>query len=390
MDDEMKSRRALLAIGAAAVLVAGGGGVFIGKSLGDAPAADPHDEGEAHKEGEQGAGAEEGFVALAPDEARAAGVEVATVLRGGGGELIVPGRVAFAPNADAEVGAPLAGVVETVHVTAGARVDAGAALATLRTTDGASLRASADAARADAEAADANLRRENRLFAERVTARQDLEAARATQLKAAASLRAVRAQLDAVGTPGANGRLVVRAPMAGTVTAIAAAPGAVLERGGAVARVADQGRVELVFDAPAAASGAIRTGTLIYATVADGREVRAIVTAVTPNAADAGAQVRARAVGFVPPPGTPVSGRLLTNVSGSLAVPSDAVQTVAGRPVVFVAEPRGFRARPVVTGRVAAGRTEILRGLEPGARIAGRGAFLLKAELSRGEAEHGH
>lgn len=389
MEDENNSRRTLLAIGAAAVLAAGVGGVFIGKSLNAPPVADGHAESEEPKEGEGGE-AEEGFVALAPGEARAAGVEVATVLRGGGGELIVPGRVAFAPNADAQVGAPLAGVVETVHVTPGARVAAGTPIASLRSTDGAALRASADVARAEAQAADANYRRETRLFNERVTARQDLEAARATQLKAAAGLRAARAQLDAVGAPGANGRLVVRAPMAGTVTIIAAAPGAVLAQGAAVAQVADQGRVELVFDAPAAASGAIRVGAQIYATVADGREVRAVVTAVTPNASDAGAQVRARAIGFIPPPGTPVSGRLLTGASGGLAVPSDAVQSVEGRPVVFVAEARGFRARQVVTGRTAAGRTEIVRGLAPGERIAGRGAFLLKAELSRGEAEHEH
>ena len=44
----------------------------------------------------------------------------------------------------------------------------------------------------------------------------------------------------------------------------------------------------------------------------------------------------------------------------------------------------------VVPGRQAAGKTEILRGLSGDERIAGRGAFLLKAELSRGEAEHEH
>jgi cobalt-zinc-cadmium efflux system membrane fusion protein len=57
------------------------------------------------------------------------------------------------------------------------------------------------------------------------------------------------------------------------------------------------------------------------------------------------------------------------------------------RPVVFVAEGRGFRARPVVLGRVASGRTEILRGLREGERVAARGAFLLKAQLS-GAAMH--
>ncbi len=178
--------------------------------------------------------------------------------------------------------------------------------------------------------------------------------------------------------------------MAGTVTAVMAAPGGFLAQGAPVAQLADQNRVELIFDAPAATSRAIRAGTPIYATVAGGEEVRAVVTAISPNAADGGAQVRARASGFVPPPGTPLSGRILTGTASTLVVPTDAVQTLEGRTVVFVAEGRGFRARPVVAGRMAGGRTEIMRGLNEGERIAGRGAFLLKAELSRGEAEHEH
>jgi cobalt-zinc-cadmium efflux system membrane fusion protein len=33
---------------------------------------------------------------------------------------------------------------------------------------------------------------------------------------------------------------------------------------------------------------------------------------------------------------------------------------------------------------------EILSGVTAGEQIAGQGAFLLKAELGKGEAEHGH
>ncbi len=58
--------------------------------------------------------------------------------------------------------------------------------------------------------------------------------------------------------------------------------------------------------------------------------------------------------------------------------------------MVFVVIGNGFKAVPVVAGRSAAGKTEILKGLSGNERIAGRGAFLLKAELSKGEAEHEH
>ncbi|MNO05835.1 Cobalt-zinc-cadmium resistance protein CzcB [compost metagenome] len=63
---------------------------------------------------------------------------------------------------------------------------------------------------------------------------------------------------------------------------------------------------------------------------------------------------------------------------------------VEGRSVVFVQVPGGFRAVPVLAGRQAGGRTEIMRGLNGTERIAGANAFLLKAELAKGEAEHGH
>jgi cobalt-zinc-cadmium efflux system membrane fusion protein len=55
---------------------------------------------------------------------------------------------------------------------------------------------------------------------------------------------------------------------------------------------------------------------------------------------------------------------------------------------VFIAETGGFRAQPVTPGRSGAGYTQIIQGLKGGERIAGRGAFVLKAELSKGEAGH--
>lgn len=384
------------AIIAGSIVVAAGLGFGAAKWSAEAPAAQEHSEAEGDHEGEgekhagEEKGGEEGFVALPAQAAAAAGVEVTTVGRGGGSELILPGRAAFAPNSEAAVAAPLSGVVETVHVALGSRVGAGAPVVTIRSPEGASLRASAQATAADAEAARAAFRREDRLLRAGVVARQDWEAARATSLKADAHVRAAQAQLSALGAPGSNGRMTIRSPIAGTIVNVGTATGGFVAQGAAVAQVANQDRVELIFDAPAAASRAIRAGTPIYATDASGQEITAVVISVSPNAANAGAQVRARATGFVPPAGTPVSGRALTGNSATLSVPTDAVQTVEGRSVVFVLEGQGFRARPVVPGRVAVGRTEIIRGLREGERVAGRGAFLLKAELSKSEAEHAH
>jgi membrane fusion protein, heavy metal efflux system len=79
-----------------------------------------------------------------------------------------------------------------------------------------------------------------------------------------------------------------------------------------------------------------------------------------------------------------------SNATGSSAigVPDEAVQSVEGRDAVFVKTAKGFQATPVTIGARSAGRVEIVAGLKPGAIVATKGAFLLKAELGKGEAEH--
>ena len=82
-------------------------------------------------------------------------------------------------------------------------------------------------------------------------------------------------------------------------------------------------------------------------------------------------------------------GKTALVVAGAMGIGAAVVRRLAeeGATVVFVQVQGGFRAVPVMTGRQAGGRTEILRGLTGAERIAGAKAFLLKAELSKSEAE---
>ena len=74
----------------------------------------------------------------------------------------------------------------------------------------------------------------------------------------------------------------------------------------------------------------------------------------------------------------------------AISVPQAAVQTVEGQSSVFVRTATGFRTVPVQTGAVSGADILIVRGLKGGERIAAVGSFTLKAELGKGEAEHGH
>jgi len=372
----------------AAVVIALGAGFGVAR-ITDRPAGEEvHAEGEDHAEGE----AEEGFVGLAPEAAAQAGVTLTEVTRGGGAELLLPGRVEFAPGAEAVVDAPLPGAVVRVHVGVGSRVAAGSALATLRSPEGAASRATTDAAQAEAEAARAAERRDRDLFERGYVARARLDITEAEARRAEAELRAARARVAAYGAPGADGLVVVRSPIAGVVTRLTTRAGQVLhEEDQEVAAVADAARVEMVFEAPPAASTLLAVGDVVRVRDASGQVMSGVVTAIAPVNASGVVTIRARPDGAPPPAGTVLSARIASGVAtGALVVPGEAIQTVEGRPSVFVVEGRGFRARSVVTGRTADGRTEILSGLTGGERIAGVGAFLLKAELAKGDAEHGH
>lgn len=187
----MNDRKWILAGAAAALVTTAGLGFGLGRLTDPAPARPPvHEEkGEAPHE--------EDFVALSAADAFKAGVLTTTVGRGGGSELVLPGRVALAVNASAALGAPVSGTVERVHVAAGDRVAAGAAVATLRSAEGAGARASVDAAGAGARAAQAAAARDLRLLEAGVVARQDWEVSQAAADKAQAELRAARAQVAA-------------------------------------------------------------------------------------------------------------------------------------------------------------------------------------------------
>ena len=379
-----------LMAGAAAAVLLGGAGLYM---LNSQPKALPTGAVEdSHVDEGVGATAQEGVVELSAAQIEAVGIAVVTVGSGGGGEVRLSGRVEPMVDARASVAAAVAGRVERVLVAPGQSVRVGQALAVLVSGDAAALSADADAAQATAVAAQQAHRREEDLANQGVVARRDAEVAHAQALGAEAAARAARARSAAAGSPDAMGRLRVGSPISGLVTSVQVGPGGFVAQGGVIAEITNPARVEIVFNAPPAVAAHVRAGSAIRVTTPAG-EVEAVVTGVATGGGESGATViHARSTGGVlPPAGSAVMGTVLTGETvAGVTVPSDAVQTVEGATVVFVRTATGFRAVPVLVGRQAGGRSEIVRGLTGAERIAGTNAFLLKAELAKGEAEHGH
>ena len=83
-----------------------------------------------------------------------------------------------------------------------------------------------------------------------------------------------------------------------------------------------------------------------------------------------------------------------------MVIDDAAVQTLDGKPVVFVQEGEAFQARPVELGRRGTSDTsgnaqrghiiEVLAGVQAGERYVGKNSFTLKAEIGKSEAGHEH
>lgn len=90
-------------------------------------------------------------------------------------------------------------------------------------------------------------------------------------------------------------------------------------------------------------------------------------------------------------PGLYVQGEVtVAETSVALAVPASAIQELEGGPSVFVQGADGIAPRAIKTGRSDGRVVEVVEGLKAGENVVSEGSFVLKAELGKGEAEHGH
>lgn len=80
----------------------------------------------------------------------------------------------------------------------------------------------------------------------------------------------------------------------------------------------------------------------------------------------------------------------LSEVAAPLVVSNKAVQLIEGKTVVFVKGEEGFEPRPVSLGRTDGELSEVLSGLEIEEVYVTKNSFVLKSEMGKEDAEHGH
>ncbi|EJL33290.1 RND family efflux transporter, MFP subunit [Caulobacter sp. AP07] len=372
---------------AAAVLIAAASGfglATVSQKTPVAPTAEAHAEAEGHAD----------QVVLKPEAIQSAGIHTETVAGGGlSAEILAQGSVTASPGGQAVLTARAGGAVTRIFKRLGDPVGAGETLAIVESGDAAQIAADRTTAAAKATLAQKTLAREKSLYDQRVSPRQDYEQAQAEAAMANAEAR--RAQVAAgAARVTADGRGVrVTSPIAGRVTAAPASLGAFVEPQTELFRVADPRQVQIEAFVTGTDAQRIAPGDRAVLELGDGRALDVVVRAITPGL---NAETRAATVVLTLPdgaslqPGQTLRVRILparAGLGGGVVVPEEAVQTLDGKPVVFVRTAGGFKAQTVQVGARGAGRVEITGGLTAGQSVATRNAFLLKAELGKGEGE---
>lgn len=389
---EIETNRNKLVAGVAiAALVLGGGGVLLGRTIFapstpiTAPAA-----AEAEEEGHI-----EGQILMDEARAKAAGIVTEAIQAGGlGSEILAQGVVASTPEGEAVLTARADGAVVRINRQLGDFVRAGEAVAVMESRDAASIAAERSSASANLALARSSYAREKKLFDAKVTARQDLEGAQAALAQAEAEARRSQSAASAAKVSGDGRTLGVISLISGRVTKADAKLGSYVLAGTELFRVSDPNRVQINASVLAADARRVKPGDTAVIELLGGETVTAVVRSATPSldpdSKTATIVLTPQGIGGLTP-GQGLRARIKPRGGGDralIALPEEAVQTLEGKEVVFVKTAKGFQATTVVTGKRGGSRIEIVDGIEPGSTIVTKGAFMLKAELGKGEAEH--
>jgi len=383
---KMTIMRALMPVTLAILLSACGGGTGSGEAGEKA--------GTEKAEAAEGSEAKEGakdVATLSAQQIADAGIEVTRPTVGGvAGAIELSATIEGDPQGVQVVSASVGGRLVSLTRNLGQSVGRGDPLGIIESREAASLKAEVEAAGARAALAQSNLRREQRLFAERVSPEQDLVAARTAATEASIALRLARQQLSATGSGGgALNRIAVRSPIAGQIIARSATLGQAVAADAELFRVANLSKVTVATSLVPADAGRVKPGARVEVTAA-GRRQEGRVTFVSPVLDETTRLVPVIVAldnsGGTWRVGETVNVSILVPASGdrSIAVPSAAVQMIEDKSFVFVRTPTGFRATPVTLGRTNGGQVTVTSGLTGSERIASTNSFTLKAELGKG------
>jgi cobalt-zinc-cadmium efflux system membrane fusion protein len=326
--------------------------------------------------------------------------------RTGAEDVTLLGELAVDERSYAEVGVPVPARAMRLMAAAGDRVRAGQTLVELQSPELGRLRAEYVSAQARVALAEGVLKRKRELAAEKIVPLREVQEAESDNTQAQASLRAASAALTALGVPpsasvDAESRdaatFALRSPISGVVLERNIVQGQMLEPATPAYRIANVSTLWLTVhaferDAVRIAKGA--TARLSFSAL-PGEQFRGVVSLlggqVSKESRTVPIRIDVRNERGLLRPGMSATAAVPVGQSKTpvLTVPVAAVQRVRNEWCVFLPKDAStFEIRKIGRGRDLGDEVEVLSGLKAGEKLVVEGAFLLKSQAEKGEAEH--
>lgn len=370
-----------------------------------------HDDEKGHAEEKEGHDehGEEKLVRMTAEVQKQNGVTVAPAQKQRlPGMISATGKVEANADRIAHVSPRISGKIVSVRASLGDSVSAGQQLVTLDSVELGEALNRYHQSKTRLALAQSNMDRIKALVDKKIAARKDILQAETDYKIAQTDLHSDEERLSLYGVSlsdlkGDNHRkplLPVRSPIGGIITEKHAIVGELADPSKSLYTVADLSSAWVLVDIHEKDLAKVRRGqaaTVIVGAFPD-QKFRGRITYLADLVDEATRTVKARVE--VANPGRTLKPEMFATVELALAadappvlaVPEDAVQELDGKKLIFVAESDAeFAARPVELGRASGGMVEVVSGLKEGERYAVKGAFILKAELKKGEIEgHDH
>lgn len=304
----------------------------------------------------------------------------------------VAGRVQADPTRVVRVYPPVGGRLVSVDIRPADRVSQGQVLAVLASSDVAAARAAYRQAQADAHVKQQGVERSRLLYEHNVIALRDYQQAQADAAMASAALESAteRLALLDVDTTSSSDQLAVRAPRAGVVTDVSAAPGEYaksLDNATPLCIIADLTTIWVVGDVYEKDLASLRVGDWadVLVSAYPGEPWRGRISAISNTVDTTTRSVKIRLVlanpGLRLKPDMFATIRVLRSVRSVPVVPQTAILREGTSAYLFVQTSAGhFERRLVTLGRdINTSQVEVTSGLAPGETVLIEGAELLRA-----------
>ncbi len=360
---------------------------------------------EAKKSDTEAEHAEEGELQLTTQQMVEQGIKIATVENGLVENIIqLPGKLAVNTDQQAHISPNFSGHVEQVSVALGQTVQKGQTLAVLSVPELIDQQANLRMAEANLDLARQDYQREQKLWSQGISAKQDFQRAENAYRQAQISVQSAQSRLQALGAnSGQNGRFIIRAPIAGVISQKDIVVGENVQLADQLFTIEQLKDLWLEFNLTHQYSAQLQTGQNVSFKINGSDQLySAEVQSLTSKADVQTGRLVVRAK--LKQQSAELRPNVMVNVlladSGTknvLRVQKSAVQSIEGKDSIFIveSEQKGqvhLKAQALKLGQASSDGQwlEVISGLDAGQKYISQGSFLLKSELEKDEAGHEH